>query len=896
MPDWRHAIRRRLDGLHLPPTREAELVEELSQHLEDRYNELRSGGATDEVATRDALSELDEADLVRELAGVERQDVREPLALGGAGRGRLAGGLWHDVRFGARLLAKEKGVTLVIVVTLALAIAANTIVFGLTDLLLLKPLPVGNAARLAQIFAVDQHRGNSRDALSVPQYLDVARQATSFDGVTAMTAKQLSLTGSGEPMAVGALMVTANLFRTLGLDAFAGRTFLAGEDAPGRSNVVVLSHRFWTAHFNADRALIGRTLTLNGAGYTVVGVLTPAIEIGTLSDVNVWLPLETASAVNRLSERDVEVFGLLRPGVTVEQANAELATIAGRLQRAYPVTDGRLQLRALSLRDSNVSANTPILLGLLAIVVGLVLLLACANVATVMLARATARRKEMAVRLALGATRARLVRQLISEGLLLGLLAGVVGVLLADAGLAGSRIISPEPYLQLLRINVNVLMFAFVLSVATPVLFGVLPALRLSKPDLTEDLKQGARDGGPSTQANRSRTTLVVAQVAFALTALVVAGLVVRSVIGMQRIRFGVVTDRVLCLRVRFDPPKYVDDGARVRVVDSLLTRLAAVPGVVATGAMSRLPVLEIEPLRQFTVVGRPSPAADDVPWAVEATMAGGYRDTFQLPLLEGRLWTKDDRSTSAPVALVSREAARRYWPNQSPVGQRIVMFEGKDAPVGDSITIVGVVDDVKARPLTKPAPPRLYRPLAQRPAESVSFALRVEADPSALVPTVREALRAEDRDLAVSDIQRFDALIRTQLRTYDLVIALFAGFAGIGLVLAVTGVYGVTAFSVGQRRHEIGVRLALGATAGEVIRLVVARSFKPIAIGIGLGALGGWGVGRTMRSVLFETSALDPSTYVTVIALLAIGGLVASFVPAHRAGSIDPMSVLKRE
>ncbi|HLG53829.1 MAG TPA: ABC transporter permease [Vicinamibacterales bacterium] len=895
MPNWRDAILHRLVGLRLAPAREAEILDELSQHLEDRFNELRTAGVADEAAAREALSELDETDLVRELTRVERDTLQEPMAIGSAGPGRLTGGLWHDVRFGGRLLAKHKSVTLVIVVTLALAIAANAIVFGLADLLFIRPLPFANAARLTQVFAIDQRTGSDREVLSVPQFLDVARQASSFDQVAAMMPRQLSLTGVGEPQAVGALMVTANLFETVGLDAFAGRTFRPGEDTPGRSSVVALSHRFWTTRFGADRALIGRTVRLNGVDHTVVGVVTPAIEVGTMGQVDVWLPLETASVVNRRRERALAVFGRLSEGQTVATANAELATIATRLRRDYPVTDADLQLHALSSRSANVDTNTPTITALLAIIVGVVLLLACANVATVMLARATARQREMAVRLALGATRGRLVRQLISEGLLLGLLAGGVGVALAAAGVAGVRRLSPDAYVQLLAINTNLLLFVFALSLVAPVLFGVVPALRLSRPDLNDALKEGARDGGPSRRSTRGRTLLVVTQVAFALTVLIIAGLVVRSVIVQERTPLGVATDGVLCMRVRFDPPKYVDNAARVRAVNALLTRMNAVPGVVATAAMSRTPIVDTEPLQQFTIVGGPAPVPGQTPWAVESAITEAYGSTFSVPLVEGRLWTEDDRRLSAPVAALSREAAKRYWPGESPIGQRIVMLDGTGSPVGDPIEIVGVVDDVKSSAVTQPAPPRIYRPLTQTP-ENVAFAVRVRGDAAWSALSVREAVRDEDRDLAVADIRTFATMLEAQGRTRELLIALFTGFAGIGLVLAVTGVYGVTAFSVEQRRREVGLRLALGATTRDVIRLLVTRSFRPIATGMVLGTLGGWAISRTMRGQLFGTGVFDPSTYLTVIAIVAISGLIASLVPARRAASVDPMSVLKRE
>ena len=897
MPSWGEEIRRRLTALRLDPAREAEVVEELSQHLEDRYRELCLSGVEEDRAIRESLGELDDSDLVRELAGVERDYAREPLAIGGgapAESARILAGFWHDVRFGARLLMKDKGVTVVVVVTLALAIAANTIVFGLTELLWLRPVPVANAQRLVAIFASDERSTTSRDPLSIPQYRDVVRQTAVFDSVAAMAGRQFSLTGTGEPQPVIAVLATANFFTTLGLDPVLGRLFLPGEDAAGRSTVAVLSHRFWSARFHADQDVLGRTVILNGTPHTVVGVLTPSIELGSLSVVDVWLPLDTASSTTRQRDRDLAVYGLLRSGQTVASANADLTAITQRLRKDYPVTDGHLQIHALSMRDANVSPDTPLLLTMAGIVVGLVLLLACANVGTVMQARASARLREIALRLALGATRSRLVRQLVSEGAFLGVLAGLVGVALAAAAVPGLRMLTSDAYTQTLDINGTALSFAAVLSIVTPILFGVVPALQSSRPNLNEDLKETARIG-PSRRLHHRRSALVVTQVAVALTVLIISGLVVRSVFARARVPLGIASNDVLCVRVRLDPPKYVADESRVRAVDAMLARVTTLPGVDAAAATTRVPVFDPEPQRQFTVVGR-APTGD-VPWAVEATMTPRFREAMKLPVLDGRAFNEDDRETSERVAVISREAGKRYWPGQSPLGQRITLLNGAGEPAGAPITIVGVVGDVKGISLTEPAPPRVYVPLAQRVSESVVVVVRTSRDTSLMAALIRNALRTEDADLALSEIRPLDAMLDTRLfRPFHLVVALFVGFATIGLVLALTGVYGVAAFSVGQRKHEISIRLALGATSTEVTRLVVARSFRPIGLGLALGAAGGWAAASLMRGLLFGTTVLDPSIYITVIGVLALGGLAASLVPARRAAAADPAFVLKQE
>jgi putative ABC transport system permease protein len=895
MADWRRTIERRLDGLHLSPSREAEIVEELSQHLDDRYQELRAAGATDDAARRISLAELDDGDLIQALSGVETP-AREPLALGDASRSTLFGGLWQDLRFGARLLTKEKSATAVIVLTLALGIAANAIVFGFTDLLLLRPLPLGNAAHTVTIYGVDHRQGGNRGRLSMPDFRDVKEHTASLEDVAAITLSRMSLTGSGEPLAVTVQSATANILRVWDVAPVRGRGFLPGDDAPGRPDVAMLSHRFWATHFAGDETIVGRALTLNGHSYTVVGVLTPAIEIGNIAAIDVWIPLDTSSAAARRDARSLTVFGVMKPTTTLATVNAELSTVADRLEREFPATNAGWRLRSISLREATVGANTWVFLALLAVIVALVLFVACANVATVMLARASARRREIAVRLALGATRGRLVRQLVSEGLLLGLGGGLVGLVLTYLGLNGFERLSEESYFQRLEINANLLEFTFALSLIAPVLFGVLPALQSSRPNLNEDLKEGGRDGSTTPGGQRSRSALVITQVAFALTLLIVAGLVVRSVYHIQRVPLGVTTKGVLVTHVRLDPPTYATAEARLRAMDSMLERLHSVPGVSAVAMMTGLPTVDGEPMRQFAIAGRPAPTAADMPWAVEVATSDAYLQTFDVPLLGGRSWTNDDRAGARAVALVSREAARRYWPARSPLGEHIRLLDGNGVPAGDTIEIVGVVDDVKGVNVAEAAPPRLYRPLAQAPAESLALAVRVQGDPTALASTVREALRAVDSDLAVSSIESMAVLVRAGLRNMDLVLGLFGSFAAVALLLAAAGVYGVTTFSVGQRRHEIGVRIALGATATDVVRMILGRSVKLIAIGAALGVLGGLAIGRMMGSVLFGVSPADPATYLIVVAVLTLSGLAASYVPAHRAISIDPVSVLKRD
>ena len=621
MIDWKAAVRRTIAGRHLPVAREAEIVEELSQHLQDRYDELRAGGAGNDRAVREVLAELDATDLTAYLARLPVP--AEPAPIGGGSKASMVGGLLQDLRFGARLIAKERAAAFVVVATLSLAIAANAIVFAFTDLLLLRPLPLANIERLVAVYTI-QVQNSDRQPDSTGDFLDMRSSTQTLESMSAMTRQAVSMTGAGEPRAINAAYVTANQFRVWGVSTVRGRAFVDGEDAPGHDVVAVLSHHFWKSQFNGADSAIQKSITLNGRAYAVVGVLTPAIEVGNLAQTDVWIPLDI-DASGRRDELSLLVFALRRPASSVEAVQAEFHAIGERLQKAYPATNAGRQYRVLSGRDATVGGSTWMILALLATVVGLVLVVACANVATVVLSRASARHQEIAVRIALGATRARLVRQLVLENVLLGVASGAVGLLLAYGGLAVFKALSTESYFQFLQINANLLAFVLALSIATPVVFGVGPALQATKSDLNEDLKGGGRDGGASLRGGRSRSVLVVAQVAFALAVLIASGLILRAVVALEHVPLGLDAAGMLTMRVRFDPPTYTTDDQRFRAIESILERLAAVPGVAAASATRHLPVIDGEPTRRFAVAGRPLPAPNDLPWAFEAAIAGDY-------------------------------------------------------------------------------------------------------------------------------------------------------------------------------------------------------------------------------------------------------------------------------
>jgi putative ABC transport system permease protein len=800
--------------------------------------------------------------------------------------------LFNDIRLGGRLLLKSPSYSAVVVLTLALAIGANTIIFSFADLFLLRPLPLGDPDRTVTLYSVDTQRGLLRARTSLPDFLDWRGANTTFDQMAAHQQAAYTLTRSGDPMRITAMRATANLPAMWELKTVAGRTFLPREDTPGAAKVAMLSHRFWREHFAGDPTVVGRSLTLNGEPYTVVGVLTDEIEIGTMIAIDVWIPLTVDAASARRDDRVLGVSARLKPGVRFAQAAAELPAIAQRLEREYPATNAGWSARALTLRESIAGPQAWIILLLLVIVVVLVLVIACANVANMMLARASARAKEMAVRLALGAGRLRLVRQLMSESVLLGLAAGAIGLGLARGGLKAIQAASNEPFFKMLVINAHVLEFAVALSVIAPLAFSVVPALQASNADLNDALKEGGRRASGGVRGRRSRAVLVVSQLALALMLLVVAGLITRTVAAIEHVPTGIDPSNVLTLQVQLDPPTYRDVARAVTFADQLAERLRALPGARAAAVTSRLPLIAPEPAVRFHVQGQAVGTAKDTPWANEIAIAGDYLRVFNVRLAAGRALSARDDAAAVKVAVISREAARRYWGAASPLGARIEI-QGEDA-TRLTVAIVGVVDDVKSADLTEPMPPRIYVPLAQHPERSVAFAVRTEGDPASMAPSVRAAIRAADADLAVSQIQPLTTLLFDAFREDRVLVGMFLAFAFVALLLSGAGLYGVTAYSVSQRTHEIGIRLALGATAGDVLTMIVGQNARLVGAGALIGVLGGIGLGAAMRSLLYRVGSTDPATFAGVLAVLTLVAFLASYLPARRATRVDPLDCLR--
>jgi putative ABC transport system permease protein len=810
------------------------------------------------------------------------------------GRGVHVFDILKDIRIAGRFLVKSPGYAVVVAFTLALAIGANTIIFSFADLFLLRPLPLGDPARTVTLYSVDTQRGLLRARTSLPDFLDWRAETTAFEEMAAYYQSSYTLTGSGDPIRITALRATANLPSMWQLKTAAGRVFVPGEDAPGAAHVAVLSHRFWTQHFASDPHVIGRSLTLNGEPYTVVGVLTDAIEIGNMTAIDVWMPMLADPAGARRDARNLAVSARLKPGITVDQASTQVHAVASLLERAYPTTNAGWSARALSLRESVAGADAWIVLLMLGIVVVFVLVIACANVANMMLARATARAKEMAVRLALGASRLRLISQLMSESLLLGIAGGALGLGVALSGIRAIQAASNEPFFKLLVINGHVLEFAVALSVAAPLAFSILPALHASGADLNDALKEGGRRASGGAKGRRSRAVLVVSQLSLALMLLVVAGLVTRTMAAIEHVPTGIDSSHVLTAQVQLDPPKYIDAPRAAVFAEQLSERLRSLPGVRSAAVTSRVPIVDPEPAIRFQIHGQPPRTEKDRPWADDVAIGGDYLATFGIRLSAGRALSERDRATAPRVAMISSEAARRYWAGASPVGSQVDIVGDHDEHV--TVQIVGVVDDVKPADLTEPMPPRIYRPLAQRPERALAFAVRTEGEPASVASAMREAIRAADPDLAVSRISPLATMLFDTFRENRVLVGMFAAFALVALVLSAAGLYGVTAYAVSQRTQEIGIRMALGATAGDVLRMIVGQNARLVGAGAIIGVLGGLGLGSAMRSILYRVGATDPATFGAVLAVLTIVALAASYVPARRATRVDPLKCLRND
>jgi predicted permease len=796
-----------------------------------------------------------------------------------------------DLRYAVRALLRTPGFTIAAVLTLALGIGVNATIFSVIHGVLLRPLPYGAPERLVQIYGRYPEFG--RTSTSLPDYRDWRDGTRSFEQMAARHGAGFVLTGEGEPERVNADRVTSNFFTALGVRPQLGRAFLPEEDKMGGDDdVVVLSHGYWQRRFGGDPRIVGRQLQLGARRWTVVGVAPKGFYFS--AEVDLWAPTRADTTLPRRAEY-LDVFARLKPGVTMEQASADLAEANRRLTAQYPETNGTLQTEVMGMQDDLVKEVRPALLAFMA-AVALVLLIACANVANLQLVRAAARDREMAVRVALGAGRGRLVRQMLTESVVLAVGGGLVGVALASWGLAALRAMDIEllPRQSEIGINSIVLAFSLGLSLLTGLLFGFAPALRLSRGPLQSTLREGAR-GSTGGALARVRSALVLGEVAVALVLLVGAGLLVRSFERLTRVDVGFQPASVLTYRVTFPSAKFRDIAQLPPLYDAVLERARALPGVRAAAFSQSLPMGDAGYL-SFAIDGRAQPPSDAVAEDLQPfSVSPDYFSALRIPLRSGRAFLPSDRPEAQRVAVINEEMARRFFDGRDPIGRRVTLGDPADT---SSVwwTIVGVVGSVAQEGVTAKPYPQFYRPIAQLPTRNGFVSLQTSGEPTLVANAAREAVRAVDRDLLVDAIEPLEARVAKSIARPRVSVILLTAFSGVALLLAAVGIYGVMAYTVTQRTREIGVRMALGADPGAVKRLIVSQAMRPALIGVAVGLAAALYASRLIASMLYGVSAIDPITFILVPLFLSAIALLATYLPARRATLVPPTVALQSE
>ena len=895
MPDWNEEVRKRLAGLKLPPAQEAEIVEELAQHLEEVYERSLKGGAIESEARRTALLELTGNDLLKEIQHSQKS-IRQAPVLEASGRSNLLTDFLHDLRYALRMQLKNPGFTIVAVIALALGIGANTAIFSVVNTVLLRPLPYKDPERLVMVWEDASKHGYPRDTPAAANYVDWRDQSQSFEGMAAIADESFNLTGAGDPERLEGRGVSANLFPMLGVEPQIGRVFSASEDQPGSNRVVLLSYGLWQRRFGGNPNIVGQSLNLNGESHTVVGVMPARFQFPS-SDDQAWVPiaLTPEQAANR-KRHYLQVVARLKPGVTLAQAQTEMSTIATRLQQQYPQSNTDLGAVVTSLHEHLVGDIKPALLILLG-AVGLVLLIACANVANLLLARAAVRQKEIAVRVALGARRLRLVRQFLTESVLLSTLGGIVGLVIAYTGLLLIRAFIPENISQAREISLDlkVLGFTLFVSVATGVIFGLAPAIQSIRFNQSETLKEGGRDAATGGSGKRLRSVLVMAEVAISLVLLIGAGLLINSFMRLRNVDPGFRADNLLTMKIVLPEPKYREFERRQSFYTDLIQRVESLAGVKSAAVTTNLPLYRQGNSISVRIEGRPDPPPGQEQIVVTRIVSPRYFDTMTIPLLSGRNLTDQDISTSPNVAVISEAMARRFWPNEDPIGKRFA--GGRVRSDEDWINVIGVVKDVRQFELTAEPRPQIY--ISYRQAGFFAprdLVVKTDVDPSSMAATVRKAVWEIDKDQPVSDIRTMEEILAESIARQRFSMLLLAIFAGLALVLAGVGIYGVMSYSVAQRTHEIGIRMALGAQTGAVLKLAVGQGMKLVIAGIVIGLIAAFALTRLMSTLLFGVTATDPTTFTLISLLLVAVAAVASYIPARRATKVDPIIALRYE
>ena len=804
--------------------------------------------------------------------------------------------LLQDIRYGLRLFLRSPAFTLIAILTLALGVGLNGAVFSVVNLLLFRQLPlnlVNEPERIVLLFSENQQQGLTKRPASLDLLGDLQKSG-SFSAVAGGYRVRPTLTGVQMPVRLDGYRVTAGFFSLLGVRPALGRAFLPAEDLPGRDRVVMLSHRLWQEEFGGDPAILRRSIRLDGVEHQIVGVMPPKFYMPR-PELDLFLPLGVAPGERSRADRFLLAFGRLAPGVTLERAQAEMDSLSRQLAQQYPDVqrDWRVQVRSINeeLQGSGVLVTAMALL----IAVSLVLLLACSNVGSLLLARAMSRKREVALRLALGANRMRLVRQLLTEGVLLAAFGGVLGLFVALLGarLLG-RIMPPGPFQLVgeMGVDANMLAFLALVSLLSAMVFGLIPALQTSRPNLTDSLKEGSTKATIGRQSRRTLDAIVVGEIALSLVLLVGAGLMVRTMKNWRSVNEGYDPDRLLTWRLDLPPLRYGEPHQVRSFAARLQERLSVLPGVEAVGVASTFPASPGKPVQNFLIDGKTE--GNQQPWGQLVTAAPGYLESLGIPILEGRSITAQDREDGARSIVLSKALAEHYWSGESPLGKRIRLTgAGEDA--GEWFTVVGVAGNVEHYNVHIGPMPILYVPLEQRPERALAVAVRTTAaDPETMTDEVRRTILELDSELPVDQLRSMGAVVEDNFMVLRMITSLLSAFGVVALVLAAIGIYGVISYLVSQRFHEIGIRMALGAARRDVLWLVLSQTGKLALLGIALGLVGSMGLTRMMAGLLYGVGTMDPVTLGSVAPVLLLVALLASFIPGRRASRVEPMIALR--
>ncbi|HKQ04030.1 MAG TPA: ABC transporter permease [Blastocatellia bacterium] len=798
----------------------------------------------------------------------------------------------QDLRYGVRMLTKRPGFTVVAVITLALGIGANTTIFSFVNGILLRSLPYPQPERLVTLDETALKRGVTSMGVSFPNFLDWREQNRVFEDVAAYDTVGLALTGSGEPEQIQGAEGAQGLFEILRVSPLLGRTFTAEEDRPNTDAVVILSYGLWQRRFGGDPGIIGQTLIMNSRPRTVIGIMPEGFRFPEVAEF--WVPLALTTKTYTRNDHGLGAIARLKDGMSLEQARNEMNDIAERIEQQNPVTNEGLGVSVTGMHDALTGDYRQALVILLS-VVACVLLIACANVANLMLVRATTRQKEVAIRAALGASRWRIVRQLLTESVMLAGLGGALGLLLAVWGLDLLLAAIPIklPFWMKFGLDWRVLGFTFGVALLTGLVFGILPALHASRINLNETLKEGGRSAAGAGR-QRSRSLMVVAEIALSLVLLIGAGLMMRSFLRLQHVDAGFNPTGVMTMRINLPQSKYNPGARRSDYFRQLMERLRAQPGVESAAAISTLPLSGNTWGRSLTVEGFPILSVGQAPFIQHNVVMPGYFRALGIPILEGRDFTDADTAEGPKITIVDERLARQYWPNESAIGKRIRFGPPEDNEPWH--TIVGVVGAVRHERLEATTRNSVYLPHVEIPVGRMYITLRTTGKPESLIEPARTQIRALDPDLPITHVRTMDEVEAQSVWQPRLYTILFGVFAAVALLLAAVGLYGVMAYTVTMRTHEIGLRVALGARSGDVLKLIAGQGIKLALIGVGSGLIAALLLTRLMATLLFNTSVNDPLTFAGIALLLVLVALLACYLPARRATKVDPMVALRYE